>query len=109
MLLDVAHYHQGGGSPAKAVLEYKDIIHALHIKDVKCPLDDKPNDPKAYKFVELGQGKVDLKAVFDNLQKINFKKWAIVELDGVPEKTRTPLQSAEISQAFLRDSIGFKF
>ncbi len=109
LLLDVAHYHQGGGSPAKAVLDYKDFIHALHIKDVKCPLEDKPNDPKAYKFVELGQGKVDLKAVFDNLQKINFKKWAIVELDGVPEKTRTPLQSAEISQAFLRDSIGFKF
>lgn len=108
LLLDVAHYHQGGGVPAKAVLQYKDIIGALHIKDVKSPLADKPNDPKAYKFVELGQGNVDLKAVFDNLQKINYKKWAIVELDGVPEKTRTPLQSAEISKAFLKDKIGFK-
>jgi len=71
-------------------------------------LADKPNDPKAYKFVELGQGNVDLKAVFDNLEKIKYKKWAIVELDGVPEKTRTPLQSAEISKAFLKDTIGFK-
>lgn len=109
LLLDVAHYHQGGGNPAKAVLQYKDMIHALHIKDVQSPLSEKPEDPKAYKFVELGQGNVDLKAVFDNLQKINFTKWAIVELDGVPVQNRTPKQSGEISKAFLSDKIGFKF
>ena len=109
LLLDVAHYHQGGGNPAKAVLDYKDIIDVLHIKDVQSPLSDKPEDPKAYKFVELGQGNVNLKAVFDNLQKINFKKWAIVELDGVPVKNRTPKESGEISKVFLRDKIGFKF
>ena len=108
LLLDVAHYHQGGGNPAKAVLDYKDIIDALHIKDVQSPLIDKPEDPKAYKFVELGQGNVDLKAVFNNLQKINFKKWAIVELDGVPVKNRTPKESGEISRTFLKDKIGFK-
>jgi inosose dehydratase len=108
LLLDVAHYHQGGGNPAKAVLDYKDIIDALHIKDVQSPLADKPADKNAYKFVELGQGNVDLKAVFDNLQKINFKKWAIVELDGVPVQNRTPKQSGEISKTFLSDKIGFK-
>jgi inosose dehydratase len=108
LLLDVAHYHQGGGNPAKAVLDYKDMIDALHIKDVQSPLPEKSEDPKAYKFVELGQGNVDLKAVFDNLQKINFKKWAIVELDGVPVQNRSPKQSGEISKAFLRDKIGFK-
>ena len=109
LLLDVAHYHQGGGNSAKAVLQYRDIIDALHIKDVKSPLADKPEEPKAYKFVELGQGNVDLKAVFDNLQKINFTKWAIVELDGVPVQNRTPIQSGEISKTFLKDKIGFKF
>ena len=109
LLLDVAHYHQGGGNPAKAVLQYKDIIHALHIKDVQSPLPEKPDDKKAYKFVELGQGNVDLKAVFNNLRKINFTKWAIVELDGVPVQNRTPKQSGEISKAFLKDKIGFKF
>jgi inosose dehydratase len=109
LLLDVAHYHQGGGNPAKAILDYKDMIDALHIKDVQSPLPEKLEDLKAYKFVELGQGNVDLKAVFDNLQKINFKKWAIVELDGVPVKDRTPKQSGEISKAFLKDKIGFKF
>ena len=57
--------------------------------------------------MELGQGSVDLKTVFDNLQKIDFKKWAIVELDGLPVKNRTPSESGEISKAFLKDEIGF--
>jgi inosose dehydratase len=108
LLLDVAHYHQGGGDPTKAVLQYKDILEALHLKDVQSPLPDKPNEPKAYKFVELGQGNVNLKGVFDNLAKIKFNKWGIVELDGVPDKTRTPKQCGEISKAFLIDKIGFK-
>src|SRR2546429_7389578 len=40
------------------------------------------------RFVELGQGKVDLPAVFDALHKVNFRGWAIVELDVVPDKDR---------------------
>jgi inosose dehydratase len=108
LLLDVAHYHQGGGDSAKAVLQYKDILEALHLKDVQSPLPEKPNEPKAYKFVELGQGNVNMKGVFDSLAKIKFNKWGIVELDGVPDKTRTPKQCGEISKAFLVDKIGFK-
>jgi inosose dehydratase len=108
LLLDVAHYHQGGGDPAKAILQYKDIIKALHIKDVQSPLPDKPEDKKAYKFVELGQGNVNLKAVFESLEKINFRDWAIVELDGVPDKARTALQCATISKKYLKETIGFK-
>ena len=106
--LDIAHYHQGGGDEAKAVLQYKDIIEALHLKDIQSPLADKPDDKKAYKFVELGQGNVNMKGVFDNLAKIKFQEWGIVELDGVPDKTRTPKQCGEISKAFLKDKIGFK-
>lgn len=108
LLLDVAHYHQGGGDPARAVAQYKDILYALHIKDVQCPLPEKPENPKAYKFVELGNGNVNLPGVFDALAKIKFKNWAIVELDGVPDKSRSPIQCAEISKAFLKDKIGFK-
>ena len=108
LLLDVAHYHQGGGKPAEAVIKYKKMIHALHIKDTMSPLTEKPNEPNAYKFVELGRGNVDLVAVFDNLRKIKFDGWAIVELDGVPEKEKTPLMSAEISKAFLIDKLKMK-
>lgn len=102
LLLDVAHYHQGGGTPAKAILQYRDLIHALHLKDTKSPLPSNDN-PKAYKFVELGQGNVDLPAVFAALEKIRFSGWGIIELDGVPDKEKTPLQCGEITKAYLKE------
>jgi len=104
--LDIAHYFQGGGDPAKAVLKYKKILHTLHIKDVESPIKGKENEPKSYKFVELGQGKVNLKEVFKNLDKINFSGWAVVELDGVPSSDKTPLQCATTSREFLK-GIGY--
>ncbi len=98
-LLDVAHYHQGGGDPVKAVRDYKDQLVALHLKDVR---PKGGSDPKAYTFVELGQGKVDLPGVFNALEAINFKGWGIVELDSVPEKEKSPRQCAEITMAYLQ-------
>ncbi len=107
--LDVAHYFQGGGNPAEAVLKYKKILHSLHIKDVESPIKGQESNPKSYKFVELGEGKVNLVEVFKNLEKINFKGWAIVELDGVPSPTKTPLQCGTTSRNFLRDKISYQF
>lgn len=109
LLLDVAHYYQGGGKPADAVLKYKNIIHAFHIKDVESPIKGQESNPTSYKFVELGQGNVDMKGIFNNIRKIKFKGWAIVELDGVPDKAKSPLQCGTISRDFLRDTINYKF
>jgi inosose dehydratase len=107
LLLDIAHYHQGGGNPAKAVKQYKDRIQVLHLKDVESPVQGNDSEKK-YKFVELGRGNVDLPAVFAALDEIKYKSWAIIELDGVPDKSRTPLDCAKISKAYLQDKIGFK-
>ena len=104
LLLDVAHYHQGGGVPAKAVLKYRDILYATHIKDTR---PDSENS-SGYRFVELGQGKVDFPAIFKNLNKIGFKGWNIIELDAVPVKGRTALESGQISTNYLKQ-INVKF
>ncbi|MXV16519.1 sugar phosphate isomerase/epimerase family protein [Hufsiella ginkgonis] len=101
-LLDVAHYQQGGGDPAAAILKYKDRIHCLHIKDVKTT-----NDKGGYQFVELGQGRVDFPAIFDALKKIKFKGYTVVELDGVPVKGRTPLESGQMAKDYLKDKLKF--
>ncbi len=108
LLLDVAHYHQGGGKPAEAIIKYQKVLHSLHIKDVECPIKGDTN-PKSYKFVELGQGNVDLMAVFASLDRIKFSGWAIVELDGVPDKAKTPVQCAQISKDFLQGKIAYQF
>lgn len=105
LLLDIAHYKQGGGEPEKAVKQYKDMIHSLHLKDTMSPLPDKPDNPKAYKFVELGRGNVNVPAVFKALDDIKFKGWGVVELDGVPEKDKSPLQCAEINKEYITKTL----
>jgi inosose dehydratase len=102
--LDVAHYYQGGGDPAKAIEKYSDRLLFLHIKDV----DPTPaaNGHGSFHFIELGRGKVDLPAVFAALQKVKFSGWAIVELDDVAETNRTPKESGEINKKYLHDKLG---
>jgi inosose dehydratase len=110
LLLDIAHYRQGGGKPEDAVRQYRDVLHSLHLKDTKSPLPErataeKPNDPRAYKFVELGRGNVNVPAVFAALNAIKFRGWGVVELDGVPEPDKTARQCAEINKAYLVDTL----
>ena len=102
--LDVAHYFQGGGDPAKAIEKYADRLLFLHIKDVES-LAAAENPKHPYRFVELGRGRVDLPEVFEALHKVNFRGWAIVELDAVPDKTRTPKECAEISKKYLEEKL----
>jgi inosose dehydratase len=105
LLLDVAHYAQGGGDPAKAIKKYRDRILFLHIKD----LESKSSaGSAAYQFVELGRGRIDLPAVFSALEEISFRGWAIVELDQVPDKSRTPRESAIISKKYIEEKIGLR-
>lgn len=104
LLLDVAHYKQGGGDPAAAVKQYADRLLFLHFKDVK-PADNK----SGYEFVELGTGTVDLPAVVAALRDIHFQGWAIVEFDREPRgSTRTPKESAELSKQYIERSLGLQ-
>ncbi|AQG79708.1 sugar phosphate isomerase/epimerase family protein [Spirosoma montaniterrae] len=105
LLLDIAHYRQGGGLPENAVRQYKDMLYALHLKDTMSPLPDKPNDPKAYRFVELGRGNVNVPAVFNALDDIGFAGWGVIELDGVPEKDKTPAQCAQINKDYITKTL----
>ena len=109
LLLDVAHYAQGGGNPAKAIRKYRDRLLFLHIKDVESiahEAGEQQSNP--YRFVELGRGRVDLQAIFAALKEIKFRGWAIVELDSVPDKAGTPKESAITSKRYLEEKLGMK-
>jgi inosose dehydratase len=102
LLLDVAHYQQGGGDSVAAIRRYRDRLLFLHVKDVR----DAPGSG-GYQFVELGQGRVNVRDIFAALTEVSFRGWAVVELDSVPEPTRSPKESAAMSKRFL-ESIGVR-
>jgi inosose dehydratase len=107
--LDVAHYFVGHGDSAKAIEKYHDRLLFLHIKDAEW-LAGKDGDTgkHPYRFVELGRGQLDIPAVFEALRKVNFRGWAVVELDSVPDPARTPKECAVISKKYLEEKLGLK-
>jgi len=105
--LDIAHYQQGGGDPIRAVRQHRDRLLFLHIKDVES-LPNADSRGRAYRFVELGRGRVDLPGVFKALKDVNFKGWAIVELDSVPDASKTPKECAQVSMKYLEEKLGIK-
>lgn len=102
--LDIAHYEQGGGNPAKAIRQYRDRLLFLHIKDVESIEGSNRN----YRFVELGRGRVDMPAVFTALKEINFRGWAVVELDSVTHESRSAKESAVISKKYIEEELKLK-
>lgn len=104
--LDIAHYTQGGGDPVEAATKYRDRLLFVHLKDVISPVPGDTRDPaRSYKFVELGQGKVNIPGVIDVLKKTGFRGWGIVELDGVPDKSRTPKDCMAISKKYIEETL----
>jgi len=118
LLFDVAHYQQGGGDPVATIRTYRDWIDVLHLKDVR-PAPESGGSSRSgesggsgrsggaspYQFVELGRGRVDLPGVYAVLREINYRKWAIVELDRVPDPGRTPKEAAETNKRYLLETM----
>jgi inosose dehydratase len=70
----------------------------MHLKDVV----PSKSARDGYQFVELGQGKVNFKALLAALEEIHFRGWGVVELDGErPGSTRSPEESARMSKQFM--------
>jgi inosose dehydratase len=43
--------------------------------------------------------------VFETLQKVNFRGWAIVELDDVPDNARSPKEAAAANKEYLQEKM----
>ncbi len=105
-LLDVAHYFQGGGDPAKAVIYHKEKLKVLHIKDVADLVGD---ENRTYQFVEFGQGKINIPEIFNALEEIQFEGWCIDELDGIPKgSNRSALECHQITKKYIEETLNYK-
>ncbi len=105
--LDVAHYAQGGGDPVRAIERYGNDLLFMHLKDVESrpPQAGQPAN-RAFRFVELGRGRVDLPGIFRALARTSFDGWIVVELDAVPDNAGTPKASGEINKRYITDVLG---
>ena len=98
LLLDVAHYQLGGGDSAAALRRHRDRLAYVHLSDAQTT--PAPDGTTPIRFVELGQGRVNLPAVLDTLREIGYDGWAVVELEAA-EPGRKPGDSAAISRRYL--------
>ena len=105
LLFDVAHYQQGGGDPVRAIHDFASRIRLFHLKDVENRPPEGQPASRAYRFVELGRGRIDLPGVMRAIHDEAFRGWVVVELDGVPDHARTPRESAEINRRYLVDTL----
>ena len=87
--------------------EHHDRLLFLHIKDVES-LATNDERGRAYRWVELGRGRVDLPAVFAALKDVKFRGWAVIELDSVPDKSKTPRECALISKKYVEEKLRMK-
>jgi inosose dehydratase len=111
LLLDVAHFAQGGGNPSEAIKTYKKRLQLLHIKDVISPKTNHQGPQKYnYQFVELGKGnQIQWKPLMASLKEVGFKGWCLIELDAVPDPKSNPKEATQVSLDFLSREFGYQF
>jgi inosose dehydratase len=99
---DVGQLAKGGSDPVKVVTDFLPLIAHVHLKDWN-------GGPHWSEYCPLGQGKVDVVAVLDLLEKAPNMKIIMVELDPSRNPPNTPPETAAISKAFLKKKQGYSF
>ena len=92
LALDMGHYKFGGGDPLSALKKYSERIWHVHFKDCDDNIASLSRENKwdyfeSVKngvFCELGKGSVDFKSIVNELKKINYQGWIVVEQDVLP-------------------------
>ncbi len=112
LCFDTGHYRHGGGDPLSGLKRHADRIWHVHFKD---------HDPEVARlsrergwtaveavghglFCELGKGEIDFPAILEELTRMNYSGWIVVEQDVLPGMG-SPKESAARNRAYLQ-SIG---
>jgi len=98
---DVGQLQKGGADALQVVKDFLPILKHMHLKDFA-------GGPHFGGYCPLGQGKVDIVGILDTLEKANSDANVMVELDGSRNAPLTPLETAQITKAYL-EKLGYKF
>jgi inosose dehydratase len=92
LCIDVGHSARAGDDPAQAILNYRERLYDLHLKDLA------NITPKAAN-VEVGRGVLDIKGILAALLKIGYKYQAAFEYE---KDANDPLPGLAESVGFVR-------
>jgi len=92
LCIDIGHTQRTGVAPADAVLQFKDRLFDLHIKDVTAA----NNDGQA---IEIGRGVIDFPALIRVLNKINYNGYCSIEFE---KDMKDPMPGIAESVGFFR-------
>lgn len=108
---DTGHLYYGGADPVAAVRDYASRVRYTHLKDANREAIERARRDRMTQrecmeiggFAELGQGDIDLPAIFATLGEVGYCGWLMVEQD---KTLTTPEESARISREYLRALLG---
>lgn len=98
---DTGQLQKAGGDAAKIVKDFKSIVAHMHLKDYKGWEHFQGYSP-------LGEGKVDLKAILETMERTSPNANIMHELDGSANQPYTPRETAQRSKAYLQ-TLGYAF
>lgn len=98
---DTGQIDKGGGSAIATLERHKEIIRHVHLKDYG------GGGETGYAGYEpIGSGVIDMGALFDILESVDFHGWVMVELDDTPQRPRPPREAALMSRRYLGKLLG---
>jgi inosose dehydratase len=92
---DIGQLTKGGSDAVQVVKDFLPVVEHMHLKDY----DGK--DPHLSFYCPLGQGKVNIPAILDLMEKRKLKGMVMVELDNDGRSPLVPLDLVKTSKAYL--------
>jgi inosose dehydratase len=109
LVFDCGHYAFGGGDPLEGLKKYGKRVWHFHFKDHQPEVHTRVEKEKldyfqavsGGVFCELGKGNVNFPALMEELKRIGYDGWGVVEQDVLPGMGQ-PKESARRNREYIR-------
>jgi len=113
LLADTGHFLYAGGNPLDLFTKYGNRIAHIHFKDIrKKVLEEVKNNKinflnsvKKGIFTVPGDGCIDYESIIDEISKLNYNGWIVVEAEQDPKKAN-PFEYAKKGREFIKEKTG---